>query len=242
MSHRSCHIDRVPSIVSHRSCPTPIVSRSCHIVSCHIVSHGSCLIVSHRFPSCHIDRVTSCHDRVTIVSRSCHNRVISSFPRPMFSRVRNAKKLSFAFYDLSNYLKIQNGRHFWDFTLIREALYFLFLDPCFQRYGMQWSYHFCSTITATTSNFCGSFKLTGQLFIRSISLKMVYQKLKFVFRLYHLKIILKSLLIYLLIISLLNKLLLIVVVILNFLLHLENISSYCYIPGVCNKGHPKKYS
>ena len=26
----------------------------------------------------------------------------------MFSRVRNAMKLSFAFYDLSNYLKIQN--------------------------------------------------------------------------------------------------------------------------------------
>ena len=55
------------------------------------------------------------------------------FPRPMFSRVRNAMKLSFAFYDPSNYLKIQNGRHFWDFTLIREALYF-----------------------------CGSYKLTGQ--------------------------------------------------------------------------------
>ena len=34
------------------------------------------------------------------------------FPIPMFSRVRNAMKLSFAFYDLSNYLKIQNGRHF----------------------------------------------------------------------------------------------------------------------------------
>ena len=55
------------------------------------------------------------------------------FPRPMFSRVRNAMKLSFAFYDLSNYLKNQNGRHFCDFTLIREALYF-----------------------------CGSYKLTGQ--------------------------------------------------------------------------------
>ena len=33
------------------------------------------------------------------------------FPRPMFSRVRNAKRLSFAFYNQSNYLKIQNGRH-----------------------------------------------------------------------------------------------------------------------------------
>ena len=33
------------------------------------------------------------------------------FHRPMFSGVRNAMKLSFAFYDLSNYLKIQNGRH-----------------------------------------------------------------------------------------------------------------------------------
>ena len=30
---------------------------------------------------------------------------------PMFLRVRNAMKLSFAFYDHSNYLKIQNGRH-----------------------------------------------------------------------------------------------------------------------------------
>ena len=57
------------------------------------------------------------------------------FPRPMFSRLRNAMKLSFAFYDLSNYLEIQNGRHFWDFTLIREELYF-----------------------------CGSYKLTGQLY------------------------------------------------------------------------------
>jgi len=37
------------------------------------------------------------------------------FPRPMFSRVRNAMKLSFAFYDLSNYLKIQNGRRNWRF-------------------------------------------------------------------------------------------------------------------------------
>ena len=44
-------------------------------------------------------------------------------------------KLSFAFYDLSNYLKIQNGRHFWDFTFIREAL-----------------------------RFCGSYKLTGQFY------------------------------------------------------------------------------
>ena len=60
------------------------------------------------------------------------------FPRPMFSSVRNAMKLSFVFYDRSNYLKIQNGRHLgqnWCFeTLIREALYF-----------------------------CGSYKLTGQL-------------------------------------------------------------------------------
>ena len=37
------------------------------------------------------------------------------FPRPMFSRLRNAMKLSFAFYDLSNYLKIQNGRRNWRF-------------------------------------------------------------------------------------------------------------------------------
>ena len=37
------------------------------------------------------------------------------FPRPMFSRVRNAMKLSFAFYDLSNYLKIKNGRQNWRF-------------------------------------------------------------------------------------------------------------------------------
>ena len=37
------------------------------------------------------------------------------FPRPMFSRVRNAMKLSFAFYDLSNYLKIENGRQNWRF-------------------------------------------------------------------------------------------------------------------------------
>ena len=29
------------------------------------------------------------------------------FPIPMFSRVRNAMKLSFAFYDLSNYFKIE---------------------------------------------------------------------------------------------------------------------------------------
>ena len=36
------------------------------------------------------------------------------------------------------------------FRLIREALYF------------------CSTITASTSNFCGSFKLTCQLFTRSL--------------------------------------------------------------------------
>jgi hypothetical protein len=28
------------------------------------------------------------------------------FPRPMFSRVRNAIKLSFLFYDHSNYLKL----------------------------------------------------------------------------------------------------------------------------------------
>ena len=33
------------------------------------------------------------------------------FPRPMFSRFMNAMKLPFAFYDHSNYLKIQNGRH-----------------------------------------------------------------------------------------------------------------------------------
>ena len=37
------------------------------------------------------------------------------FPRPMFSRVRNAMKLSFVFYDHSNYLKIQNGRRNWRF-------------------------------------------------------------------------------------------------------------------------------
>ena len=37
------------------------------------------------------------------------------FPRPMFSRVRNAMKLSFGFYDLSNYLKFQNGRRNWRF-------------------------------------------------------------------------------------------------------------------------------
>ena len=37
------------------------------------------------------------------------------FPIPMFSRVRNAMKLSFAFYDLSNYLKFQNGRRNWRF-------------------------------------------------------------------------------------------------------------------------------
>ena len=47
------------------------------------------------------------------------------FPRPMFSRVRNAMKLSFAFYDLSNYLKIENGRQNWRFqTYSRGALYF----------------------------------------------------------------------------------------------------------------------
>ena len=54
------------------------------------------------------------------------------FPRPMFSRVRNAMKLSFAFYDLSNYLKIKKGRHFCDFTLIREA-YTFFPRPMFSR-------------------------------------------------------------------------------------------------------------
>ena len=37
------------------------------------------------------------------------------FPRPMFSRVRNAMKLSFGFYDLGNYLKIQNCRRNWRF-------------------------------------------------------------------------------------------------------------------------------
>ena len=81
----------------------------------------------------------------SIITWKVYNLETHFFPRPMFSRVRNAMKLSFAFYDLSNYLKIQNGRHFWDFTLIREALYFFFLDPCFQGYGMQWSYYFCST-------------------------------------------------------------------------------------------------
>ena len=36
------------------------------------------------------------------------------FPRSMFSRVRNAMKLSFALYDNSNFSKIQNvrGRHY----------------------------------------------------------------------------------------------------------------------------------
>merc|ERR1712018_41560 len=43
------------------------------------------------------------------------------FPRPMFSRVRNAMKLSFWFYDLGNYLKIQNGRRR---SKIFDALYF----------------------------------------------------------------------------------------------------------------------
>ena len=51
--------------------------------------------------------------------------------RPMFSRARNAMKLSFAFYVHSNYLKIQNGRHLGQnsrfetlITLIRKALHF----------------------------------------------------------------------------------------------------------------------
>ena len=49
------------------------------------------------------------------------------FPRPMFSRVRNTMKLSFALLDLSNYLKIQNGRRNWRFqTYSRGALYFFF--------------------------------------------------------------------------------------------------------------------
>ena len=33
------------------------------------------------------------------------------FSIPMFSRARNAMKLSFEFYDHSNYFKIQNGCH-----------------------------------------------------------------------------------------------------------------------------------
>ena len=74
------------------------------------------------------------------------------FPRPMFSRVRNAMKLSFAFYDLSNYLKIQNGRRNWRFqTYSRGVILFLlsFLAP---------------TATESSMNFCGSYKLTCQLF------------------------------------------------------------------------------
>ena len=104
----------------------------------------------------------------SVITWKVYNVEAQFFPRSMFSMVRNTMKLSFAFYDLSNYLKIQNGHHFWDFTLIHEALYF-FLDPCFQGYGMQWSYNFCSTITATTSDFCGSFKLMCHLFTRSFS-------------------------------------------------------------------------
>ena len=46
------------------------------------------------------------------------------FPRPMFSMVRNAMKLSFGFYDLGNYLKIQNCCEIGVFRLIHEALYF----------------------------------------------------------------------------------------------------------------------
>jgi hypothetical protein len=43
--------------------------------------------------------------------KSIQDRDPIFFPRPMFSRVRKAMKLSFPFYDHSNYLKIQNGRH-----------------------------------------------------------------------------------------------------------------------------------
>ena len=50
------------------------------------------------------------------------------FPRPMFSRVRNAMKLSFAFYDLSNYLKIQNGRRNWRFQTYSRGVILLFYD------------------------------------------------------------------------------------------------------------------
>ena len=50
------------------------------------------------------------------------------FPIPMFSRVRNAMKLSFAFYDLSNYLKFQNGRRNWRFQTYSRGVILLFYD------------------------------------------------------------------------------------------------------------------
>ena len=50
------------------------------------------------------------------------------FPIPMFSRVRNAMKLSFAFYDLSNYLKFQNGRRNWRFQTYSRGVILLVYD------------------------------------------------------------------------------------------------------------------
>ena len=97
-SHRSRRIDRVESIASH-------ISRRIYRVAS-IASHWSrridrvALIMSHR--SRRIYRVAS------IASHRSRriDRVASCFPRPMFSRVRNAMKLSFLFYDHSNYLKL----------------------------------------------------------------------------------------------------------------------------------------
>ena len=60
-------------------------------------------------------------------------------------------QLSFAFYDLSNYLKLKMAVEIGIFRPIREALYFFlsFLDPIAPESSM---------------NFCGSYKLTCQLF------------------------------------------------------------------------------
>ena len=50
----------------------------------------------------------------------------------------------------------------------------VFLDPCFQGYGMQWSYHFCSTITATTSKFkMAAIFETSHLFVRRYNFMII---------------------------------------------------------------------
>ena len=104
-----------------------------------------------------------------------------SVPRPMFSRVRNAMKLSFAFYDLSNYLKIQNDRHFWDFTLICEALYFFSLTHVFKGTECNEAIIFVLRYFYALGGytvFCHSSK--GVVVLRSLSLELggwVYQNL-----------------------------------------------------------------
>ena len=72
----------------------------------------------------------------------------TSFPRPMFSRVPNAMKLSFLFYDHCNYLKL-----LWELQIDVSIIYSFILILLINSRGMSYlAFHWLWRMVVKTSN------------------------------------------------------------------------------------------